>query len=57
MRARNRIKRRNLAAAHNPLLAKGGVHRPSKKRARQQAKRHLRRECAGDAWVFQAALH
>ena len=44
MRKRDKPALRNLAAAANPLLRKGGVHRKSHKAARRQAREDLRRD-------------
>lgn len=46
--------RRNLVAAHSTLLRKGGAHRHSRKRERQQAKRLLRHERGAGDSAFQA---
>ena len=44
MRKRDKPAIRNLVAADNPLLRKGGVHRKSRKSTRRQAREDLRRD-------------
>lgn len=49
---------RNLAAADNPLLRKGGAHEKSRKAKRQQARQDLRRQSRrgfDPAFTFSAA--